>query len=201
MYCGLDHRGRPVRRGCTIVAGEVWNPPTLHPPRPRQFVNCEVLQVLNDSEITDGLGGVVCLETEGGGTATDSASPTVDAFFCRFQCTGKQTHFCGLGAVEVRELLAQALAAPAPAAFPSLELEVGEVPFADARKALALPTSPLDAIAVRRPLRRTVLTVRRLLHRPDHGAAAAAAGLRVGDALLCVAGVPLAGASDLRRAL
>jgi S1-C subfamily serine protease len=199
-FFGLDHRGHPVERECAITADEVWNPPILSPPRTRQGLNCELLCALNDEEINDGLGGVFCLQA--GKASSDAAPPTQDAMspaaiFFEFVYDNAPEYHCmrGLPIALLQATVAQALAGAT--VFPSLELEVGEMSFAEARKGKRIADEHLHAIAAKRPLRKTVVTVERLLV----GGAAVVAGIRPGDLLLQINSEPLSGPADLQRAL
>jgi S1-C subfamily serine protease len=203
-FIGLDHRGHPVERDCTITSDEVWNPPILSPPRSRQGQNCELLCALNDEEINDGLGGIFCLASEPiHGEAEVSPASSSDAtlwpaaFFFEFVYDNAPEYHCmrGLPTAVLQAAVAQALAGITT--FPSLELEVGEMSFADARKGKRLADEHLNAIAGKRPLRKAVVTVERLLV----GGSAIAAGIRPGDIVLRLNDEPLSGPADLQRAL
>lgn len=191
MFVGLDHRGYPVQRECTVTLDELWNPPILVPPRPRQGVNCELLQALNDEEVSDGLGGIFCFPRSG-----DEPLSTAAVFLEFIYDNLPECHFIrGLTASALQNVVEQAIGG-APFVFPSLELELGELSFAGAKRG-ALSDGVLAAISKGRPLRRTVVTVERL----HAGGAAATSGLRPGDVLLSAGGHPLAGPGDLARVL
>lgn len=232
-FIGLDHRGHAVERECTVATDEVWNPPLLSPPRPRQGVNCELLQALNDEEVSDGLGGVFCLAQSSGNTDTpesqeaaaaaesataldspaslpssaSSPSATVAAIFVEFVYdSGPECHYvmgvpaataCGLLKAAILVAAGAANAAPTVPVFPSLELELRELSFADVRSKKGLPASALAKISAWRPERKTVIAVERLLE----GGAASQAGLREGDLLLSASEQPLSGPVDLQLAL
>lgn len=86
---------------------------------------------------------------------------------------------------------------PSRPRFPSLELEVAELSFAEARRKKGLPAEWLEKLSARRPKRKSCLVVERMLD----GGTASLANLRGGDLLLSAAGMPLLGPSDLQEAL
>jgi hypothetical protein len=208
-FVGLDHGARPVERECTIAADEVWNPPILCPPRPRQGLNCELLCALNDEEINDGLGGIFCLRKrkendenyeDNDGESQDAVNDddwSPAALFFEFVYDNAPEYHCmrGLPTAVLQAAVEQALAGATT--FPSLELEVGEMSFADARKGKSLADDHIASIAAKRPLRKAVVVVERLLV----DGSAVNAGVRPGDLLLQVNSQPLSGPADLQRAL
>merc|ERR1712129_564161 len=103
----------------------------------------------------------------------------------------------GLIQAAIKTAAAATTAAPMAPAFPSLELDLRELSFADVRSKKGLPASALAKISAWRPERKTVIAVERVLD----GGAASQAGLREGDLLLSASEQPLSGPVDLQLAL
>jgi len=132
---------------------------------------------------------------------------TVAAIFVEFVYdSGPECHYVmGVPAATVSDLLKAAIkvaavaanATPMAPAFPSLELELRELSFADVRSKKGLPASALAKISAWRPERKTVIAVERVLD----GGAASQAGFREGDLLLSASEQSLSGPIDLQLAL